>query len=328
MEISVRDLVVLLACLLPACAGPPPVDEAASPIIGGTATTGDPAVVLLVSYPPDLSTFDTCTASVIAPTVLLTAAHCVDAKHHPGYLFGVFAGPDASAYATAAELAPKLAHAKEVHAHPDYDPAPPFHADLGVVVLEQPLATTPLPINRAPLDASVAGEAARIVGYGQTVYHQYNAVKHQASTVVASLGAVDTVLVGDGTHRSCVGDSGGPALGKVSGVETILGVDSYTETTGCLEPAHYRRTDTYLPFLDAYAVPPAPDAGTDGGGGAGPVVTPPPPPAMGGCAIGGSTSGGSALGLAVIGLAVIGLLLGLGIRRGDRPRSPSRPWRR
>ncbi len=237
-----------------------------APIIGGEAAKGDPAVVMLVSYPPDHSTFDTCTASVIAESVLLTAAHCVDAKTHPGYGFGVFLGPDASAFTTANTLIPQLAAVKEVHGHPDYDPAPPFTADIGVVLLEAPLDIAPLPVNRAPLGADIAGQPARIVGYGQTTYKEYNAVRHQAATSVAALDVGDTVTVGDKDHRSCVGDSGGPALVVQGGVERIVGVDSYTDLAGCLDPAHYRRPDMYTAFLDVYAPPPA--GGTGGGGGA------------------------------------------------------------
>ncbi len=133
-----------LALALAACSAPERVDEAASPILGGTPDSGDPAVVLLVSYPADLGAFDTCTASVIAPGVLLTAAHCLDPATHGGYTFGVFTGPDASVYMTAQALAPQLAAVTAVHMHPEYDPKPPFHADVGVVLLAKPLAVTPL----------------------------------------------------------------------------------------------------------------------------------------------------------------------------------------
>jgi len=247
------------------------VNGAASPIIGGTVTKGDPAVVLLISYPADQSSFDTCTASVISPTVLLTAAHCVDPGKHPGYSFGVFTGPDASAYPTVASLKPKLSPVKSVHAHPDYDTAPPFHADIAVIVLDKPLLAAPLPVNRAAPTAAMVGGPARIVGYGQVQYKQFNVIKHEAPTVVAALGAQDTIVVGDNVHRSCIGDSGGPALVMIDGVETIVGVDSYTETSGCLEPAHYRRTDVYTAFLDQYVPPPVPpvDAGLGGSGGGG-----------------------------------------------------------
>ncbi len=164
-----------------------------------------------------------------------------------------------------------------------------------MVVLSAPVAVTPLAVNRAPLDASIAGEPARIIGYGQVVVGQkFNDTKNQATTVVDTLDPGDTITVGDSVRRSCVGDSGGPALVTLGGVETIVGVDSYTDTSGCTEPAHYRRPDLYTAFLDLYAPPPSPpvDAGTDGSAPPPPVDagtdgSAPPPPA--GAGEGGST---------------------------------------
>jgi hypothetical protein len=261
------SIATALAIALAGCGEPEPVAASPAGIIGGSPDSSDPAVVLLVSYSPDQTVLATCTATLVAPDVLLTAAHCVDPATHPGYGFGAFAGPDASAHPTVATLLPHLTAAAQIHPHPDYDPAPPFYADIGVVVLEAPLGAAPLPIARA-LDASIVGAAARIVGYGQLVYGQYNAEKHQATTVVDALGAVDTVVVGDEQRRGCIGDSGGPALVELDGVETIVGVDSYTETTGCIEPAHYRRTDHFTDFIDAF-VPPTSDGGGGGVAGSG-----------------------------------------------------------
>jgi secreted trypsin-like serine protease len=250
-------LAALALVTVAACSRAPVASTSAS-IIGGTRDSGDPSVVMLVSYPPDRSTFYTCTASLIAPTVLVTAAHCIDAANHPSYLFGAFFGDDPSVYANLSQLEPHLAPAAAVHPHPQYSPTAPFTADIGVVVLQAAATPAPLLLRRAPLDGSIVGAAARLVGYGQTVYGQFNAQKYQAATSVASLPGDDTVVVGDATHRSCVGDSGGPALVVLGGVESIIGVDSYTNTTGCIEPAHYRRVDAYLTFLDTWAPPPAP----------------------------------------------------------------------
>jgi secreted trypsin-like serine protease len=263
------------------------VAQTGSAIIGGQRDSGDPAVVLLVSYPADESTHFTCTASLIAPTVLLTAAHCVDDANHPGYRFGVFPGDDASGYTTTSALVSALLPVRAVHPHPAYDPAPPFHADIAVVELKAALAVTPLPFAREPPQA---GQPARIIGYGQVTYSVFNAAKHQASTIVQNLDGEDTVVVGDAQHWACVGDSGGPALVKQDGVETIIGVDSYTDTTGCVEPAHYRRTDLYTAFLDPFLPPPAPDlfvapdraALPDLGGAADQGAPPAPEPSSGG----------------------------------------------
>jgi secreted trypsin-like serine protease len=255
-----RNLAIALSFATLAACNQEPMDEGSigetsEPIIGGQTTTGDPAVVLLISYPSDHSYYDSCTASLIAPTVLLTAGHCVDAADHGGNTFGIFPGPDASAYTTLNSLIPHLVAVQEVHAHPSYDPNSPFTADIGVAILAQPLAIPILPIFRDAPAQNLVGQPARIVGYGQAVYGQFSATKRSATTVLAAIDPGDTVTVGDDTKHSCVGDSGGPALVELNGVETILGEDSYTDVTGCIGPAHYRRTDLYLAFLDQYAPP-------------------------------------------------------------------------
>ena len=286
---------VALVTLASACGVPVSLTEHEHEIIGGTRSTGVTSTVLLASYPPDRSVLATCSAVVISPTVVLTVAHCVDAPNHPGYLYGVFTGDDASPYATAAELEPHLRPVASVHAHPQYSTEPPFVADIGVAVLAAPLDIAPAPLQRAPLGPSVIGEPAHILGYGQTVYEQPNLARHEATTTVVSLGP-DTIEIGDAVRRPCLGDSGGPAF--VGGL--LVGVDSYGPI-GCTSPAHYRRVDSYLPFIDQYVPPPAgPDAGT-----------PPPPPAGdpddGGCAAGGSP-----------GLALAAVVLALARRRGRR----------
>lgn len=322
-----RALALLASFAGAACAGPPAIEQATSPIIGGAADPGDPAVVMLASYPPDQSTFDACTASLVAPKVLLTAAHCLDPQKHPGWTYGVFTGPDATAFATAPELVPHLLPVAEAHVHPDYDPKAPFHADIGVALLASALDVAPLPVNRAPLGEDLVNGPARIVGYGQIEYGEFHAEKRAAATVIAALGADDTVVVGDLVHRSCVGDSGGPALVEIDGVETIVGVDSYAETTGCLEPAHYRRPDRYTAFLDTYVPPPATmdgGAGGAGGGGGGSTGTPAPEESSGGCSVARPATSTEAR---VAGLAA---LLALAVRRrfSDRSRARPRPgWR-
>jgi secreted trypsin-like serine protease len=260
---------VALSLALVGCSAPDgaATGSSVSAIVGGSVDTADPAIVLLASYPADQSTLSTCTASLVAPDVLLTAAHCVDLAVHAGETFGVFLGADANGYPTAADLAPELQPVKEVHIHPSYDPNPPFTADIGVAILESPLSTPVLPVRMAPLPPDIAGKPARIVGYGQTTYNQPNTQKNTADTVVAAVDSGDTLSVGDLSRRSCVGDSGGPALVMLDGAETIVGVDSYADLSGCLEPAHYRRTDVYASFLGAWVDAPGGAGGAAGSGG-------------------------------------------------------------
>jgi uncharacterized protein (TIGR03382 family) len=219
-------------------------------IIGGTRSLGTTATVMLAGFPPDRSVLDTCTAAIVSPTVLLTAAHCIDAANHPGYLYGVFTGDDASVYPNLTALEPQLRTVASVHPHPQYSTNLPFYGDIGVVVMSAPLPITPIPMQLDALDTTVVGKAAQIIGYGQIVYNTYNGKRFEAMTTVGALDS-DTILVGDAAKHACLGDSGGPAI--VNG--KLVGVDSYGPT-GCGGPAHYRRVDTFKPFIEQY-VPPA-----------------------------------------------------------------------
>src|SRR5215470_4678966 len=73
-------LLMISSAYVAGCGDPRSASEAQTEaaIIGGTTDTGDPSVVALFAHQPGAQNGALCTASVIAPTVLLTAAHCVD----------------------------------------------------------------------------------------------------------------------------------------------------------------------------------------------------------------------------------------------------------
>jgi hypothetical protein len=251
-------------CAAVLCAVAAPV--AAAPIVGGSADGGDPAVVLFAAYPADMSTLFTCTAVVIAPKVLLTAGHCAD---HAGYTFGAFYGSDGTG--SLAQLAPQLAAVSSVTIFPGYDRSAPFVGDIAIANLADAAPGAPIPYAREAPTAAMVGSAVRIVGYGETVAGTNAAKKLAAETVIAALDTQDndTVTIGDATHHTCIGDSGGPALYATGSGEIILGVDSYADDSGCDGPSHFRRTDAYLAFLDAAIglTPGGADAGAGGDGG-------------------------------------------------------------
>ena len=56
---------------------PSPVTQEDATVIGGETDTGDPGVVAVYAQQPGSDAGFLCTGSVIAPTVILTAAHCV-----------------------------------------------------------------------------------------------------------------------------------------------------------------------------------------------------------------------------------------------------------
>ena len=241
----------LLALLLAGCVGRGS-DGAASleqPIINGTADSHDTSVVALLASDPSSNGGLLCTAEVISPHVLLTAAHCVFGAD--GFVFQVFPG-DSLAMAQAGQF---LA-VKEVHAHPDYDPSGFGVADVGIVILAEPTTLTPLSYNVTPIPMSYKGKEARIVGYGLTNPKDNTSygVRQEAPVAISDWSAT-LINVYDGFHTSCEGDSGGPSFLKVANREVVGGVTSFgfsgcPTTTG----STYSRVDAYHDFIDGFVV--------------------------------------------------------------------------
>src|SRR5262245_33744645 len=74
------ELLLAVLVLASACGPAGGPAEVRGAVIGGTGTSGDPAVVLLRGLSQDgLKAFG-CTASIVAPHVAMTAAHCVDSR--------------------------------------------------------------------------------------------------------------------------------------------------------------------------------------------------------------------------------------------------------
>jgi V8-like Glu-specific endopeptidase len=217
-------------------------------IIGGATDTGDPSVVALYAQDPTMMSGALCTASVISPTVLLTAAHCVDpAETGANAQFFILEGSDINS------AQPSNVNVSNTAFNPMFDTTHPENGyDVGVVVLDRSLGRTPLPFaHTAPTNAMV-GQPVRLVGYGLNNETQQAGagVKRQVTTV---LDDFDSLLlhIGDDTHETCSGDSGGPAFMQVAGVETIVGVTSFGNQT-CTGGGYDTRIDDYLSWINTY----------------------------------------------------------------------------
>jgi V8-like Glu-specific endopeptidase len=242
-------------------------------VAGGMRDRGSPSVILLLSWDPSnaVGTLNSCTAEIVAPDVLLTAAHCLQKK---GQTYAAYLGHDGNDLGmpidpTKANVRAQLKMAKEIHPHPQYVTTQGFH-DVGVVVLQTAITgIDPLPILRtAPTQAML--QDLDIIGYGKTHDRDtsFAVTKYRADGLTGRLDATHTLTVGDDERHACVGDSGGPVLADVDGVATIIGVDSYSDETGdasrCRMPSHYQRVDTYVAFLDRFIPAATPDAGIGG----------------------------------------------------------------
>lgn len=228
----------------------PALGEVQQPIIGGTPTTGDPAIVALYGIAPGADKGVLCTATIISPTVVLTAAHCVDPSlAGTGLVYSVLTGNDLT---DKAHPSPKLA-VKETHFDPQFDHNNILNGhDIAVAILETPTTIKPMAWNDAPLDATQKGKPARIVGYGLNdgLGQKGAGIKRMANV---KLNDFDDLLVktGDLLHTICSGDSGGPVLMKIGGVEKVVGVNSFG-IIFCLFSGNSTRVDKYATFVKSY----------------------------------------------------------------------------
>lgn len=224
------------------------VEQSESSIINGAETSSFPGIVALYGVKPGATGGSLCTASVVAPTVLLTAAHCVapSVVGH-GLEFKALLG---HTLADPASPSPRI-DVKEVHWDQQFDAQALTNGhDIAVAILAQPVNITPLRINRSSLPSL---SKARLVGYGLNDGKAQTGagIKRTAEVPVRS---VDTKFVVTGSWfgtTMCSGDSGGPVLATIDGKETIIGVNSYGFVQ-CLGTGSSTRVDSYLSFIDQY----------------------------------------------------------------------------
>lgn len=310
------------------CAGldPDVAGSAAQAIVGGRPTDGYPAAPLLLLETPSGAEL-TCSSALIAPQVVVTAAHC--ALLLPATPTRVYFGSSA--------LTERLEDDPGFVAVIDavdwaYDPAYDLERshlghDFALVTLAEPAPMAPLPYHRERGPMPDEDPTVHLVGWGDTEAAAGEAgVKRE---VDADLIESDDLFLayGDDEASTCHGDSGGPGFLTIDGQERLVTITSYG-APGC-GLGHGGRIDAYLDsFIDPYIAAQDPSGGclVDGAcndlcGVADPDCAPPGVgepdghseddgvgdsdvrPSSGGCAAGGRL-GPLGLSLALTGLAL------------------------
>jgi len=204
-------------------------------IVNGTVTTGWPAVVSVGG----------ASGVLITPTCVLTASHSASAS---------------------VKIGGKAYTAFEVIRHPEYSSN---SNDLAIVRLSQPVTgIAPIPILRS---RPYIGQPATLAGFGlggtdAGAVAGSGGVKRAGTTQID--GATSSFLVFSfrtrGEANIAVGDSGGPAVVNVAGVNYVAGIAmGHTMTSSALgDTAYHTRVDAYATWIDSVCrVPPATAAG-------------------------------------------------------------------
>jgi hypothetical protein len=243
-------LLLLVACGVPSAPAPRVERQA---VVGGVLEPGYPAVGAIVAVSPICGEKAedspvTCTGTLVAPRVVLTAAHCVENLDVPQVLSVVFA-PE-----TARALPSERVRVIEGRLHPAWSAG---ENDLGVLLLAEDAPVAPVPLEWSALPADVVGRTTRVVGFG--IDDEGRTGSRRSGTARVTAVEAGRFSIGEAPGMSCGGDSGGPSFLEVDGAERIIGVTSYGDLT-CTRGTNMRLDvhATFLqPILDEVAQAPA-----------------------------------------------------------------------
>jgi hypothetical protein len=212
-----------------------------------------------------------CSSTLIAPDVVLLAAHCVDPAVLAAFGFTGGAGywstePDLEIFdgmqdpplpEDAVAVSGTVFH--EQFSLGAMQEQNALNYDIALAFLEEPREHAPLGVlpTEDEAEALVPGAAVSIVGWGQRSQNGPAGLKYWGESVVGAVSAYEFQVGPDsGDVRQCHGDSGGPTFLAVetssSEKERVVGVTSHSwDASDCQSIGGVEtRVDYYLDWID------------------------------------------------------------------------------
>jgi MYXO-CTERM domain-containing protein len=229
---------VLLLAALAACAEQPAeTGEVSQPIIGGFDTTLYPSVGMIQS------TSGLCSGTLVTPTVILTAAHCI----YPSIQANETSIGTVSFGASQATFFAEI-DILDMWAHRYYEDSIAVGYDIGLIRLaeEAPEEVPVMPFSQEPIDETWLGTEVTVVGFGVTDGESQtgSGTKRQISLTIDEV-VEDEIGLGVPGRNICQGDSGGPTFIDMGGTDTVLAVSSYGSNF-CMNRSYCTRTDVHV----------------------------------------------------------------------------------
>ncbi|MGN6216637.1 MAG: S1 family peptidase [Solirubrobacterales bacterium] len=240
----------LAALSLPAAAAAEPAAHAS--IVGGhSASISEFPSLTYIEAIEDKHHGFACTGTVVAPRVVLTAAHCVE-DIEKGTMTPAADYALATGVTDVSQAGPgNVFHVAATHVFPGFDPGI-IHGDAAILILSSPTSVPPIPL-AGPADSALyaGGASVQLAGWGLT---NANA-KQPPSALRATTMLVQTpsfcekktrafyspysttaqvcLLAANRASGGCFGDSGGPTIGqRADGTPVEVGITS-TGGPGC-----------------------------------------------------------------------------------------------